>query len=166
MWGLAAASDKISHYYLLSLQLITLKEFTFLCRYVMPIDTDSDAWERGEDIGSVAANALEFLAASPDSAFRIREIADEILGTDFETMESNSRLHDQYDAGEIAEEEYHDQWEDGIPSTTYRIDETYLELRLRRLVEQELVEIRSIDCSESDVPTDEGVVTYYTYALV
>ncbi|PGF14229.1 hypothetical protein CP556_24800 [Natrinema sp. CBA1119] len=131
----------------------------------MPIHTDSDAWEEGEDIESVAASALEFLAASPDSAFRIREIADEVIGTDFETMESNSRLHDQYDAGEISEGEYHDQWEDGIPSTTYRIDETYLELRLRRLVEEELVEIRAIDCSESDVPDDEGVVTYYTYAL-
>lgn len=129
----------------------------------MPIDTSSDAWKAAETPESVTAATLRLLAAYPEKAFTCYEITDHVMGTEFHKMYENAGLRDRHQNGEIDTDEFLEQTHD-VPEDKYMDSRLYLEVRLRKLVEEGLIEARSVDASETAVPTD-GTVAHYTYAL-
>ncbi|MFP8951644.1 hypothetical protein ACLI4Z_01550 [Natrialbaceae archaeon A-arb3/5] len=130
----------------------------------MPIETDSDAWADGEPSEPLTKNVLQFLADNAGTAFTPREIADEVIGTEFDKIEDNWELAALYEEGEIDEDAYEEKRHD-VPTSADFSAKLYLEVRIRKLVEEDLVEVRQVDASETDAFTDLGTVPYYAYAL-
>lgn len=49
----------------------------------MPISTDSEVWETGDETPRFHKKVLAFLRDHPSQAYRRRELADTLLGTSF-----------------------------------------------------------------------------------
>ncbi|MFC7216514.1 SHOCT domain-containing protein [Saliphagus sp. GCM10025334] len=131
------------------------------------MDTDSDIWKKGRDPDSLSVRIVNFLSQHPDKAFRIREICDEVLSTDFDKQADNDRLFDLREAGEITEDEYERRHHDEVPPLPYVMNDSlvFLQIRIRALLNEGLVECRVLDGSASDSPTAGEEVGYYSYAL-
>ncbi|MFC7046070.1 hypothetical protein ACFQH6_12180 [Halobacteriaceae archaeon GCM10025711] len=131
----------------------------------MPIETDSDAWRDGaEPEDRLKKRALDFFVDNPDRAFHLRELADELVQTDWERAHEQERT-----IQEVGEEEYFQNLDeaDAPPgdATTDLIYTNFLRVQLQSLEEQGFVEAREVPVERSDIPyPDWETVTYYALA--
>lgn len=129
----------------------------------MPIDTDATAWTEGAEVERIHERVMAFLRDHPDQAFTEREIADEVLGTDWETAHERERLRT-----EIGAEEYETRRQAGdLPGEDREpladsIDTVYVGVGLSRLLDLDLVEWRAVDAAALDLPYDWETVDVYT----
>jgi hypothetical protein len=129
----------------------------------MPIDTDATAWTEGVEVERIHERVMAFLRDNPEKAFTEREIADEVLGTDWETAHERERLR-----REIGEEEYEARRQAGdLPGEDREpladsIGTVYVGHGLSRLLDLDLVEWRAVDADALDLPYDWETVEVYT----
>ncbi|MCG1002990.1 MULTISPECIES: hypothetical protein [Halobacterium] len=127
----------------------------------MPVSTDSAAWQEGDEHVTKDHLLLDFLKNSPQEAFHIREIVDEIAGLDWAEIENQLRREDELPEDEgFAEDEREDY------AITYHYRETaFYEERLNSLVEKGLVDVKVVDASGfgDEVPDNWDTVAAYSY---
>ena len=127
----------------------------------MPISTDSTAWEDGEVIPTTEYLVLDFLKDNKESAYNIRELADEILGTDWTGLREQDEKRD-----ELPEDEYlHDEERENYPYAAYYRETALLQLKIRSLIERGLVDFKAVNAEEFGIefPDDYDQVAAYTY---
>jgi hypothetical protein len=130
----------------------------------MPISTNSEGWQNGEELDRYHDMVLDLLKEDPDSAFHHREIADEVLGTDWSKVHESRRLED-----EISEEEYDRRFRSGdLPDSdvnhlAHQFQMPSLEIALSKLLDRGVIEVRQVDADAFDLPSDWDVTTAYSY---
>lgn len=136
----------------------------------MPLDTTGDGWERGEPASSIHDQLLAFLEKNDAWAFHARELADEVLDTNWELAHRREReirrvgreeFHERLRAGE-----YDNQYEDsGGKAVADAIQTQAIIAILNGLARDGLVEVRSVPPGESNIPNDDWEeVRYFTHA--
>lgn len=133
----------------------------------MPVETDSDLWLNSETSDLAHKRVLEFLEDNPNQAFRIREIADEIIDTQWAAREEETRLRQEVGEDEFFQnkEEYREQLDEiqeSIKRDMYHTNR--LKIWLDYLQKEGEVEARSIPGDQIDVPYDRDFIGYYTLA--
>ncbi|WP_147298742.1 MULTISPECIES: hypothetical protein [unclassified Haloferax] len=130
----------------------------------MPVNTDSDSWQSGDEPPRLEVKIIDFLKEHPDEAFRLREIADEVVDTSWSEVERFNRKQDQLEREEL-EKEY--PLDEDHPSTLSEFRPTdRLQAILRQLEGVGLVETRLVDVgafSEAYLPDLDEVIAY-TYS--
>lgn len=130
----------------------------------MPISTESEAWHTGEEAGRLTHAVLAFLREHSDSAYRLQEVADEVMDTDFAAGRETDRLRDR-----LTEAEYNDRLMAGeLPNEgrAFIADMSSLstlENALESLQDMDLVESRVVDAEPFDLPYDWETVTAFAY---
>jgi hypothetical protein len=115
----------------------------------MPIETDSAAWEAGEETVSERDLVLAFLSEHPGEAYNVQEICDAALGTE---------LLDDLLAGGVGPEDLGESGEQATFRLATLFDTmTKAELILQDLERQGLLESRIVE-GEDDGPSGH----YYT----
>lgn len=131
----------------------------------MPISTNSDAWKQGEEPDRLHEAILDFLRENQDSAFHEREIADEVLGTDWEASHEDERL-----SQELTEEEYNQRLHnDDLPTSHLAIAENPIITQrlipaLQKLLDEQKIEQRIVDADGFGFPYDWDTVTAFSYS--
>lgn len=136
----------------------------------MPLDTAGDGWARGEPATSIHETVLSFLQANDAWAFHARELADEVLDTDWELAHRREReirrvgreeFHERLSAGE-----YDNQYEDsGGKAVADAIQTQAIIAICNALAHEGRVEVRSVPPGESNIPNDDwDEVRYFTWA--
>lgn len=74
----------------------------------MPISTDSETWKNAETPPGLRQRTLAFLRDHPNQAYRIEELADELMDATLQIGEERSRLE-----RELTEDEYNQRLHDG-----------------------------------------------------
>lgn len=135
----------------------------------MPLDTTGDGWERGEPAAPIHDEVLSFLRANESWAFHARELADEVLDTDWELAHRRQREIDRVGREEFHErlraDEYDNQYEDsGGKAVADAIQTQAIIAICNALVHEGLVEVRSVPPEESNIPHDDwDEVRYFTW---
>ena len=123
----------------------------------MPIDTSSEVWQGAErDEPPLRERVLSFLREHPDRAYHLRELADEILDTDWGTEYYPEKVdppEDDYESGRDAGDVIMDS-----------IENVSLLAQLRGLEREGMVEVRSVPTEETDIPYDWESVKHYSAA--
>lgn len=133
----------------------------------MPIPTDSEEWKSAETPPRIQNEVLEFLRNNPDRAFRAREIADEIIDTDWESIEETERLQQQLDEEEYERRLYEGELPDEEVSTLgHLISMNTIDIALMQLINMDLVETRMVSVEAFNLPDDFEEVAAYAYAGV
>lgn len=118
----------------------------------MPIETDSAAWEAGEETVSERDLVLAFLSEHPGEAYNVQEICDATLGTE---------LLDDLLAGGVGPEDLGESGEQATFRLATLFDTmTKAELVLQDLERQGLLESRIVEGDEDGGPSGH----YYTVA--
>lgn len=136
----------------------------------MPLDTGGDDWTAGEPATSIHEQVLSFLRANDGWAFHARELADEVLDTDWELAHRREReiarvgreaFHERLQAGE-----YDNQYEDsGGKAVADAIQTQAIIAICNGLAHDGLVEVRSVPPEASNIPNDDWEeVRYFSYA--
>jgi hypothetical protein len=131
----------------------------------MPISVESDTWQDGENPGRLHNELLQFLQEHSDQAFRPRELADELLGTQWAEGEETERLREQ-----LTEEEFNERLhegelpdEDAAPIADFYLN-SQLDNALMKLLDMDLIEQREVDAGNLDIPFDWDTVIVITYS--
>ena len=134
----------------------------------MPIPTSSDAWNSADESEPLRDNILDFLQEHPNQAFYARELADEIIGTQWAIGEEKERLIQRVGEDEYRKnrEEYEEQLgiDDREPVIPDLVETSRLRIRIGDLIRDGLVEGREIPTQHTKVPYDWETVTCFTYA--
>ena len=130
----------------------------------MPIPDDSPEWEEASSGPRLHNRILEFLRQNPNQVYFDRELADELLETDWEAGRERERLRN-----ELSEEEFEERRQnDNLPGTDRSpmvdaIRMCALDDALSRLIDNNQIEQRVVDASAFDLPYDWETVTGFTY---
>lgn len=125
----------------------------------MPISTSSNEWNNADGTELLRDSILEFLREHPNQAFYARELADEIIGTQWAAGDEKERLIQKVGEDEYWEncEEYEAQLDETQESVMGDAQETAkIHLRLGDLMKEGLVEGRKIPAEHTDIPYDWG----------
>lgn len=136
----------------------------------MVVSTTSDEWENGDEVTAYYNQVLEFLQENPDRAYHLRELADEVLETDWELSHEEERERQR-----LGEEEFQRRVNNGEYDGKFDTDlsESFIErsqtdiLRavLDLLIEEEKVEARTLPQDATEIPYEDfGEVLHFTYA--
>ena len=124
----------------------------------MPISTDSEIWRAAETSKSPVRERLrEFFRDHRDEAFHIRELADEIAGTDWASIHEEERSDDTDEratAQSFAE------------TMDFQDKTSRLKIHLSLLEEEGEIEIREVPIEDTDIPFGDGEedVAFYTHS--
>lgn len=123
----------------------------------MPISTDSDGWQKGEEIESIKTRALKFLEEEPDQAFSSLEICDAIMDTNWAELFD---MIDEWDDDEMVRvgdiREKGGDWEDLWDS------KEMMDIHLSELEADGEIECRYVSAEDVDLPVDLSELEYYT----
>lgn len=128
----------------------------------MPISTNDEVWENGNESTRFHKQVLAFLRDHPSQAYRSRELADKLLGTSFHAVEERNRLRTELTDEEFTELRRSDEMpggDDSSPLWQY-IDLRYIERVLTRLEDEDFIEAREVTAEAFDLPPDETVIVY------
>lgn len=128
----------------------------------MPISTDSEVWENGDESTRFHKVVFAFLQDHPSQAYRSRELADELLGTSFHAVNERDRLEMELTDEEFTELRRSDELpggDDYSPLADY-VHLRYIEISLSRLQDEGFVEAREVDAEVFDLPHKETVIVY------
>lgn len=135
----------------------------------MPLETTGDGWERGESASPIHGRVLSFLRTNESWAFHARELADEVLDTDWELAHRREREIRRVGREEFQERlqsgEYDNQYEDsGGKAVADAIQTQAIIAICNALAREGLVEVRSVPPEESNIPNDDwDEVRYFSY---
>jgi hypothetical protein len=130
----------------------------------MPIPTDSDAWQNGEEPVRLHSKILDFLKQHPDTAFHKREIADELTHTEWEASRETERLKQDLTEEEFEQRLYNDDLPDSHLTLHHNaLEMPYVEMALSKLIEEKKVYYRKVDADAFDLPYDWETVTAFSH---
>lgn len=136
----------------------------------MPLDTTTEGWERGEASPSLHDRVLTFLRENDEWAFHARELADEVLDTDWELAHRRERERRRLGEAEFRERleagEYEGQLlaDSGGKAVADSIQTQAIIDICNALVRAGELEVRAVPPDAADIPTDDDdEVLYYTY---
>jgi len=136
----------------------------------VPLDTAGDGWARGEPTSPIHEEVLSFLRENDSWAFHARELADEVLDTDWALAHRREREIRRVGREEFRERlragEYDNQYEDsGGKAVADAIQTQAIIAICNALVHRGHVAVRSVPPEESNIPNDDwDEVRYFTYA--
>ena len=134
----------------------------------MPLDTRGDGWDRGEPGNSIQDQVLAFLRENDSWAFHARELADEVLDTNWELAHRREREIRRVGREEflrrLRDGEYDNQYEDsGGKAVADAIQTQAIIAICNALVHEGHLEVRSVPPEESNIPNDGwDEVRYFT----
>ncbi|QLC33816.1 hypothetical protein EFA46_006255 [Halarchaeum sp. CBA1220] len=127
----------------------------------MPIPVQSEAWESGDEPGTLKANALRFLVEHAGEAYTLDELADALVGATFaeqrERRERRERAPKAVADGRGVGSELGD-------VLTSRFARDYLKREVVELSRDGHIEARNVDAAAVDAEyADRGTVGVYAY---
>jgi hypothetical protein len=131
----------------------------------MPISTDSDGWSEGEPRKRLHNAILQILEENRDEAYDMRELADKVYNTNFESQSERRRLEDELSEEEYTERLHNDELPgDGMDSLGNEIVRVRVEVAVSRLVDMNLVEVRSVESEYSEYYSGAETVPVVTFS--
>ena len=137
----------------------------------MPIETDTDAWADAEPVSSIESDLLAFLRKNDSWAFHAREMADQVLDTNWSMVHRRER-----EIQEVGEEEFHRRLEAGEYDGEFDVESGSVTIAnsiktqsviaiLHSFVREGLVEVRRVSVEETDIPYEDwDEVEYFSLA--
>lgn len=132
----------------------------------MPVETDADAWREAASTDSLESRVETFLAEHPERAYRLRELADEVLGMEWAEVERKLR-----DEKELPDEEFFERYppDEAYPTVLSQMRPTdQLWVAVTRLAREGTVEARDVAAEHVDSPDPEfettEIVVHYAYS--
>ena len=137
----------------------------------MPIETDTDAWADAEPVSSIESELLAFLRKNDSWAFHAREMADQVLDTNWSMVHRRDR-----EIQEVGEEEFHRRLETGEYDGEFDVESGGKTIAnsiktqsviaiLHSFVREDLIEVRRVSVEETDIPYEEwDEVEYFSLA--
>jgi len=105
------------------------------------------------------------LESNPDKAFHVREIADEVLDTDWEAAHESTRLKEELDEDEYYERVDNDDLPDShVPAFSNTIETVRLDHDISKLLDEGQIVQREVDADPLDFPYDWDTVVVFRYA--
>jgi hypothetical protein len=136
----------------------------------MTVSIEDESWRDGEQVDGVVADLVSFLRDNSESAFTVRELADEIMETSWERAHEEERERQRLGEDEFEDRraagEYDGRFETSFSDTIMdQIDTTRLVSALDQLLADDVIEARTLPADETDIPYEDfGPVVHYTYS--
>jgi hypothetical protein len=135
----------------------------------VPLNTTEGGWNRGDPTQSIHDRVLSFLRENDDWAFHARELADEVLDTDWELAHRRERERERLGEDEFRERvaagEYDGQLvEDSGGKAVADSIQTQATIDIcNALVRAGEVQVRAVPPEATNIPHPDEEVLYYTY---
>lgn len=131
----------------------------------MVIPTDDDRWKNAEVERPYRDQILDFLSANPTQAFNVRELADEVADTSWDSVHDGKRLAEVIADGE---ENFEDDPNSDVVELEllilHHLRTVFIRSEASELVDDGSVEARKVSTEETDVPMDSENIRYYSYS--